>query len=203
MSLTIISLKDLLSGAPIEDKVKQILHTFESITNYETGEDNDVKFFLHNKAISFENIGLSATYLIFAPYKNEEVLVGYFSIANKPLTIPAKTFNMLSKSLKKRFKNIGFEEGDSHFVVPAFLIGQLGKNFSEEAIKTKSLIGDDIVSFAEEKIKEAMLAVNGKYVWLECIESEKLINFYERNGYRLLENYTSTNGLKIMVKKIN
>ncbi len=62
-----------------------------------TGKVNDVEFFLHEKAISYESMTLSTTYLIFASAGDENVLVGYFSLANKPLVMNKKNYKGLAK----------------------------------------------------------------------------------------------------------
>ena len=44
--------------------------------------------------------------------------------------------------------------------------------------------------------------VNGRYVWLECEDNEKLLSFYKKFGFKEMENFISGNGLKVLVMKL-
>ena len=44
--------------------------------------------------------------------------------------------------------------------------------------------------------------VNVKYVWVECEDSEKLLNFYKDFGFNLIENYRGDNELNVLIMKI-
>lgn len=60
-----------------------------------------MEYFLHSKAIQFEKMAISTTYLIFSELEDDIILAGYFSIANKPLTMSKRIFNKLSNSQRK------------------------------------------------------------------------------------------------------
>ena len=49
--------------------------------------NTDVEYFLHKNAIIFSEQSLSQTHLVFASYQNSPVLVGYFTLANKYITV--------------------------------------------------------------------------------------------------------------------
>ena len=101
MSLKIIGLQSLLKALD-KETVQEILNKFESIPNTETGKVNDVEYFLHSKAIQFEKMAISTTHLIFSEHKGNDVLVGYFSVANKPLTMSKRNYsNFIIFSKKK------------------------------------------------------------------------------------------------------
>lgn len=204
MTLTVISLQDLLDNQPEDIIIKQVLKTFHTLPNISNGNVSDVEHFLHNKSIQFQKMGLAATHLVFSNYQNKQVLVGYFSLANKPISLKKSIFKKLSNSQKKRFKNLGFTLGDidQTYIVPANLVGQIGKNYNKKALQTKSISGDILLHLAEEKLEEVMLIVNGKYVWLECEPNDKLREFYARNGYQEVENYISSNGLLLFIKRL-
>lgn len=208
MSLTVLSLNDLMNELD-EVNVEKLLKKFETRPNFKTGDQNDVEDFLHNKSMQFQRLGLASTYLIFAPYKSEQIIVGFFSITNKPLVISHRVFLSLSKTLQKRLNKLGTRYPDdkgrvnkSDLVIPAYLVGQIGKNFSPQAKATQAVTGTNIVALAEEKIREVIDIMNGKYVWLECQDQPRLINFYTHIGYTLVEEHISTNGLRLMIKKI-
>lgn len=77
--------------------VKEILTSFRSIET--SGEPHDVKQFLHRKAIDFQKIALASTYLVFDT--ETSILLAFFSLANKPLTMSKKNFDSLSNTQKE------------------------------------------------------------------------------------------------------
>ena len=85
---------DSLCEAIGEDECKKI------IEQYRCPQNGDIEEFLRFKAIVFSRQSLAKTHLVFASYKEEVVLVGYFALANKMLFIPDKA--PLTKNLKKR-----------------------------------------------------------------------------------------------------
>lgn len=132
MSLQLISLGQMLDSVG-KEKTIDILNTFKSIPDHQTGKVNDVEYFLHNKAIQFEKMTLSTTHLVFASYRDEMVLVGYFSLANKPLTMSKKNYNKLSNSQRKRLFKSGTVTDDGLYQVNSYLLGQLGKSYSDKS----------------------------------------------------------------------
>jgi hypothetical protein len=197
MTFNIIKLGDLISSISIDD-VKNILHTFKGISIKD--EVHDVEVFLHTKAIDFERSALSTTYLIFDEETN--ILLGFFSLANKPLMISKKNFAKLSNNQQKRLNQSGRCVGNK-YQINSFLIGQLGKNYSEDVFNAKNcLSGKELLTLAYDKVREASRIINTKYVWLECEEVPYLEKFYKSFGFTLIPNYISESGLKIMLLKI-
>lgn len=105
-----------------ESKVKTILSSFSCPHN------KDIEDFLKNKAILFSNQSLSKTHLVFTSYQDRPVLVGYFSLAHKYITIKK---GCLSKRLQGRInKFTTYDPGTKQYYAAAYLIGQLSKNFT-------------------------------------------------------------------------
>lgn len=210
MSLEVVSLADLLQAKLDEESIQILLEDFKTLPDYRTGDTHDVEKFLVNNSIQYQKMGLATTHLIYSPYKGKNVLVGYFAIANKPLVLNSRTYNGLSKNQQKKFSKIGYrlkaEDGkqrNSDLIIPSFLVGQLGKNYSEEALKTKAINGFNILGMAEDTIKQAISVVNGKYIWLECKPNEKLMDFYINSGYTQISDYKDQhNNLCVFIKKI-
>ena len=201
MSLKIIGLQSLLKALD-KETVQEILNNFKSIPNVVTGEVNDVEYFLHSKAIHFEKMTISTTHLIFSEYKGNDVLVGYFSVANKPLTMSKRNYNNLSSSQKRKLCQGGRKTESGGYVLNSYLRGQIGKNYSKEALETKSITGKMILSLAYDTLLQAKMIVNAKYVWLECTDNPKLLNFYKSFGFTEINNYTSENKLKLLIMKL-
>ncbi|KMM53529.1 GNAT family acetyltransferase [Bacillus glycinifermentans] len=201
MALKIISLNDLLQTQREEDIIK-LLSSFETIKiKYNPGAD-DVEHFIHTKAIQFEKMDLSRTYLIMSSYQAKPYLAGYFSISNRPLVIPKRQFQKLSKTLQKRLMGFGHKTQQATYEIKGFLLGQLGKNYNPIAHKAGNVSGKDLLELSYKKILEAHRIVGGRILYLECEDYDKIKDFYIRNGFKQLEEYESENGLCMMVKQI-
>jgi len=200
MSLKIIQLKDLIETRTSED-LATLLHSFHALVVKNQSQVHDVETFLHKKAVEFEKLDLARTYLVLSTYKNKPFLAGYFSISNKPLTIPRKTFQRFSTSLKKRLMGVGHKTDQQSYEIRGYLLGQLGKNYNEETIQSEMISGADLLTLACEKIEEAQRLVGGRIIYIECDDHPKLIEFYQQHGFRLLEDHHTANQQVIMVRR--
>lgn len=171
----IINLIDMISEVG-EDETTNILSTFYCPRN------RDVEFFLKKKAIEFSKMGLSRTHLVYASYKKEPVLVGYFAIANKTILIPAKLVGSSSSTFRKRVNKFAtFDSVLKAYTMATPLIAQLGKNYLNHY--DKLITGDELLHAACEKISRIQFELGGRFAYLECEDDDRLINFYKRNGF--------------------
>lgn len=116
-----VTISDLLEYIS-EDRINEnVISTFKSL------EKNDIENFLYNKATAFEKNSISTTHLIFT---DNDVLLGYFSLANKSLILSKERLEKLSNTKKKRLMQSGQILENGHLVVNSYLIGQLGKNYN-------------------------------------------------------------------------
>ena len=170
-----INLRDILTDETLgESAAKSILSSFSCPQN------PDVEHFLHHPAIEFSKQSISSTYLIMASYKEEYVLVGYFTLANKIFCIDKDS--LPNKTWRKRMTKFGqFDKTIQRYTISAPLIGQLGKNFTNGY--NKLITGDELLKLALDKVSEMQAIVGGKIVYLECEQKEKLIDFYSQNGF--------------------
>lgn len=201
MSLTVLPLLNILNSDTTEEELKTLLFSFEC--NSLSHGASDVEDFLHNKAINFERMDMSRTYLVLATYKNEPYLAGYFAIAPKPLVIPKKQFQGISMSLRRKLMGFGHKTDMKNYECKGYLLGQLGKNYSQIAKKANQVSGNDLLTLAYGKIKEAHSLVGGRVLHLECENHEKIKGFYQKNGFRQLEDYESPNNFCLFVKQIS
>lgn len=169
-----MNLSDMISELG-EDKVKTILSSFVCPLN------EDVQDFIHNKAIEFAKQGWAGTTLVFwrSDDKKEKYLVGYYALASKYICVSK---GAVSKSIAKKMNVHGdFNPDSREYIVPASLIGQLGKNF--DTGNNLLISGAELLQLALDKIKDIQKEVGGKFVYLECEDKKKLIDFYENNGF--------------------
>ena len=190
MNKNLVSLRNLMNNLS-EEKLNKILEKFKSI------KENDTENFLHNKSSHFEKSTISSTYLIFG--ENKEIL-GYFTIANRSLVISKENFGILSKTQQKKLGNSAAILKNGDLMTSSFLLGQLGKNYSDDILK--KITGKDLLTSAYNLLLKIKELINTKYVWLECQNESRLINFYRDFGFKLLEHIISDEGLKVMIMEL-
>lgn len=184
-----------------KSKIRKLLKTFHCSKN------NDVERFLHHTAITFEEKGLSRTYL-WIDKENLKVLA-YFTIALKAITLDEELLNQIEEYLqdKKELERVlndllkGYPLGEHNNQIPVYLIAQIGKH---EGI---GKLGGYIVKVAIEKIKEASAIVGGKIIVLDVVEGNKpqyegLTNFYRSLGFKdlYLLNHQGKDILRLYLK---
>lgn len=184
-----ISLDDMLSQIG-EDKTKNILSSFVCPQN------KDVEFFLHDKAILFSHMESTKTFLVywhaeeseFEPERKE--FVGYYTIGNKPFTIPRETLSgkMSSKKWRELCRIANTRSNEDKCILSAYLIGQLGKNFDHS--NNLLISGNDLLALALNKIMQIQKLQGGKVVYVECEDKKKLLDFYESNGFQIVGKRT-------------
>lgn len=167
-----IKLIDLLEkkGEPF---VKEMLSSFSCPLN------QDIEDYLHKKAVIMAQKNISPTYLVFTTQLGKPVLIGYYTIALKTLTIRCGKITRRQRDKIKRFGS--YDENQNAYQIPAYLIAQLGKNFSNGY--DKLITGDELLKMACDRVKESQNLVGGKVVYLECEDKPRLITFYENNGF--------------------
>lgn len=159
-----------------EDSVREILSSFSCPLN------KDVEQFMRSKAIDFAAQGWAQTHLVMASYKQSPVLVGYFTLANKYISISAKMFQSRSSTLRRRIaKFAAYNAEAKSYILTAPLIAQVGKNYSDGY--DKLITGDELLTFACEKISRVQYDLGGRFAYVECEDKPQLVEFYARNGF--------------------
>ncbi|WP_294522675.1 N-acetyltransferase [uncultured Anaerovibrio sp.] len=170
-----INLRDMSEKMDLE-QIKTILSDFYCPYN------KDVDEFIQFKALEFSKQHLASTYLVFASCQKKPVLVGYFALASKYFHIDARTKNRIGSNLRKRISKFAdYDAFLQRYIVPAPLIGQLGKNYKNGY--DKLITGDELLQIACDTVKEGQRILGGKLVYLECEDVPSLIRFYEENGF--------------------
>ena len=168
----VIKLKDIYNVLGEKD-TKELLKDFKCEIN------KDVEDFIRNKALEFSKQGIAETYIIITSFKQKNVIIGYFAIANKTTKIRKI---LLSNTKKRQIQKYGVYNSESKsYDIALPLIGQLGKNFDNGY--NELISGDCLLKLACDKIREVQDIIGGRFVFLECEDKPELRQFYENNGF--------------------
>ena len=156
-----------------EEELRGILSEFSCEKN------SDVERFLKEQSIEFTKKNQSVTYLVFA--NEDAALVAYFTIAIKPISVNADSF---SNTMKRKIARVSeLDEANNTYTLSAYLIAQLGKNFTNGA--NEKITGEQLLQAAVDTIKELQYMAGGMVIFLEAENEKKLIQFYEdKNGFK-------------------
>lgn len=151
-------------------------------------QKNPDERFLKKNAIEFTKKNQSVTYLVFS-VENKKLL-GYFTIALKPLTIRGETVSNTTK--KKLLRVSEWDEKSDTYTMSAYLVAQLGKNFAEN--EGEEITGAELLKLAWNKIKEIQYLGGGMVTFLEAENEEKLLSFYRENRFSQFDTRQTVSG---------
>lgn len=154
---------------------------YDLLSDFSCPRNPDVEYFLLHNAIEFTKKDQSVTYLVFD--SEAALLVGYFSLAIKPLSIQAAD---ISKTMAKKLSRVSILDKETQsYTTAAYLIAQLGKNYSLP--KEKQITGSVLLGLALETISNLQYSIGGVLEFLECEYNEFLLNFYNQNHFKLFD----------------
>lgn len=162
------------------NQVKKLLKTFSCKIN------NDLQDFLHSKAITFERNLRSRTYL-YANNKNKGI-VAYFTLAINYL----ETDKFKSEIIQILSGYASYT--DKTNAIPCYLIGQLA--ISDEY--RKQGIGNFLLTDALKIADNAQTSFGGRFVLIDSVNNDKVINFYEQNSFIAIENNKNLKSIKMI-----
>ena len=171
-----MNLSDILEQLG-EDEKKSILSSFSCPMN------RDIENFIKYKAIEFSKRTTAKTHLVFwkAEGESDKEFVGYYTIASKVITIEKTA---LSNTQAKKLRSQGMYDGiRQEYIVSAPLIAQLGKNFTNG--NDTLIAGTDLLQLAVNKIRKVQKEIGGRFMYLECEDNPKLIEFYKRCNFQI------------------
>lgn len=147
------------------------------LSGFSCPRNPDVEHFLKKSAIEFTKKNQSVTYLVFS--KDNGELLGYFTLALKPLTVRGET---VSNTVKRKLLRISeLDEKSETYTMAAYLIAQLGKNYTNE--RNKAITGEDLIELAWMAIEKAQYMLGGMVTFLEAENEDKLLSFYQDNRF--------------------
>lgn len=160
-----------------EDKLIQELSEFSCPKNA------DIEHFLKKSAIEFTKKNQSVTYLVFS--LSSMALVGYFTIALKPLTVRGEE---VSNTIKRKLMRVSeFDSQTQTYTMSAYLIAQLGKNYTNG--RNREISGTELLELAWNVIEDMQYMGGGIVVFLEANDEESLLAFYQENKFRQFDTW--------------
>ena len=181
------------------DLLEYILSSFSCL------RDEDIQNFLRKRAIDFEKLLKSRTYLVIdeEQFENQNfalkdlTIYGYISLAVKVFTVPETTSNRQRQQLD------GFsakEHGKQISNFPCYLIGQLARNSN---VPKEIISGAELLQVAYNIIGEAVKLVGGRNILVECHNDKRLVQFYLDNGFYKVSQVPDENQTMIqMIRRI-
>jgi hypothetical protein len=180
-----------------EDTCQSILSSFVCPLN------PDVEQFIQTKAVEFAKQKIAITYLVFVEHSGQQILVGYYTLANKFVCVNSSS---LSKTMQKKIGKFSqYDPKNNRFMVSMPLIAQLGKNYNK--VLSATMQGSELLALALDRVTEIEHLIGGKTTYIECNNEPKLYDFYSSSGFipfdeRTLSNETSNSNEEILVQML-
>lgn len=163
------------------------------ISIFVCNKDEDIESFLKRRAISFEKLGKSRTFIIYDEDSLEKdisdiKILGYFTLALQVLKIPE---NLSNRKIKKLDGFSAKINGEVLTELPVILIGQLGKN---ELIEN-NISGDKLMKICISTVLDGQYKLGGRIIMLECKNIKYLKDFYNKFGFTEIKSEDSNDQL--------
>lgn len=175
--ITVFNIREYLSAKDDKELGEETL--LGLLSEFSCDKNMDVERFLKEQSIEFTKKNQSVTYLVFT--NDDAAFVGYFTITIKPISVNADSF---SNTMKRKIARVSeLDEENGTYTLSAYLIAQLGKNFTNGA--NASITGEQLLQAAVDTIKELQYMAGGMVIFLEAENEERLMRFYEdKNGFK-------------------
>ena len=169
----VVNIKTTLAeGKAGEEYLRRVCANFSCPMNF------DVEHFFRNNAIDFTKRNQSVSYLVVSHAIKKTA--GYFALAIKPISVNASMFSNTVRRKIERVSEVNEQTGE--YILAAYLIAQLGKNFKDGA--NKLITGEQLLDLALDAIRELQFRAGCTVVFLEADDNPKLLSFYEANGFK-------------------
>ena len=174
MRFEIINLLDLLKNNP-EASVNSALQAFQCPQN------RHIEHFLRANAISCARQRFAITYLVL---NGGGELAGFFTLTHKPVLFDRERLDSQRRRRVRQFcvRPLEGPAENGQLLASAFLIAQFAKNAAPLAGETAT--GGELLEAAMRTLAEIQWRIGGGLVFLECENVRKLLDFYERHGFR-------------------
>lgn len=155
--VTVFNIREYLSAK--DDKELGEEELFSLLSEFSCSKNMDVERFLKEQSVEFTKKNQSVTYLVFT--NEDAALAGYFTITIKPITVNADNF---SNTMKRKIARVSeLDKTNDTYMLSAYLIAQLGKNFSGNM--GERIAGEQLLQAAMDTIKELQYMAGGMVVF--------------------------------------
>ena len=177
-----VNIRDYFDSTEGMNKLQEYIEIFSCPRN------PSIEHFLKKNAINFTKQDTSVTYLAFSEDTGE--LLGYFSLAFRPIEVPA---DRVSKTIGRRLERAGrFDRQANIYNAAAYLIAQLGKNYTDGA--NERISGAELLFSAWKVLQMIQYDIGGSIVFVEAEDVPELLDFYTRNNFRVFGQRDSEEG---------
>ena len=151
----------------------------DDLSSFSCPHNQEIEHFIKANAIDFAKRKLSITYLVID--RHDAAIVAYFTLTHKAITIQQ---NGLSNTSKRRLASHSlYDPVDQSYSLSAFLLAQLGKNYTIE--NGNRISGQTLMILTYRVLKDIQNRIGGGVVYLDCDDNPFLTDFYESvAGYR-------------------
>ena len=157
----------------------------DTISEFTCPRNPDIERFLKNSAVEFTKKSQSVTYFAFS--REDAELLGYFTLTVKPLTVEA---SKMSKTVIRKLERVSrLDEASQTYTTAAYLIAQLGKNYTGGA--NERISGGELLGLAWDVVRRSQYTLGGVIAFVEAEEHERLLSFYQDNGFRQFDRRVS------------
>ena len=133
---------------------------------------------MKTKALDFMRRKVSITHLLFDEQTRD--LLGYFTLAHKPLAISCASMSATQRKRVERFSD--FDASTGNYMVSAYLIAQIGKNYAAQ--NGKRVTGAAMLKDVVDLLKRIQFDIGGQIMFLECEKgNDRLLAFYASLGF--------------------
>ena len=164
MSFRVVNILDMVDTVG-EDALSAVHSEFTCKMNL------GIETFVRKNAIDFAKKKTAITYLV---YGENGKIAAIFTLTHKAVKVSSEVLSNTNRKKLKRYA--GFDSDKKSFTVSAFLIAQFGKN--ESFTYYHSLSGNKLMDFTFDVLGSVQHAIGGGFVYLECEEKKKLLDFY-------------------------
>ena len=181
MKLAVWNILDMVKDFG-EDAVKEVLSDFSCETERDGTRislNPDIEHFIKSNAIQFAKQKIAVSYIVGD--EEDGAIVGYFTIAHKPVEFPSDGLSNSTQKLLRRYAQLN--DVTKTYLISSFLIAQVGKNYAVDG--GSRLSGNELMKLVSRELCDLQHRVGGGIAYLDCEPNAKLIRFYESEGFRL------------------
>ncbi len=184
MRISVTNIRDMLA-----DDQEELVREYIGMYSCEMEKDGvrtilnpDIERFLNHNSIQFAKMKTAVTYLVID--EEDGALLGYFTLAHKPLKIVSEGLSRHVRDQLKRFSKL--DEENRTYTISAFLLAQFGKNYAVE--NGERISGTELMKIAIEHWQMSRIKSEVRWCTLTVKLMQSLSGFMRGRSLCCLEN---------------